>query len=294
VSPLLFLIFLFAAPSGQAAQTPPAAPAKASASYRIPFRLSDTKHLVIRAKINGHGPFNFIMDTGAPAIYLSKEAAKKAGVKPDELGWGLFDRMEIEGGAILEKVQSRIEEPMQLTGMNQIGLGGVHLDGVFGYSLLARFRIQLDLTQPAMTWTPLNIAPPRLLSLNELSGGEAITPSADFKAMEQLAKMASSLLKRDPPTIVTRGFLGIELADEQETVRVHAVLPQSPAAAAGLMAGDQITKAGMESGELQTIRLSRDVRQLFATVAPGEVVRIGVLRAKKPMTLSVHAGKGGL
>ena len=26
-------------------------------TYRVPFRLSDTKHLLVRAKINGKGPF---------------------------------------------------------------------------------------------------------------------------------------------------------------------------------------------------------------------------------------------
>jgi hypothetical protein len=291
VLPLFSLIVLLSAPAGQAAQTP-STPTEALQSYSVPYRLSDAKHLVVRAKINGRGPFNFIVDTGAPAIYLSKEAAQKAGVKPDEKDWGVFDRMEIEGGAVLEKMEARIEEPMQISSMNSIGLAGIHLDGVFGYSLLARFRIELDLTQPAMTWTKLNYEPPRL-NLRELLSGPPITPSANYMEMEKLAKTLRSQFKRAAAEIVTRGFLGIELAEKQEMVRVQAVLPRSPAEEAGLKAGDQITQAGMESGDLQAVRLSQEVRKLFAKVAPGDVVRIRVLRSNRPLTLSVRAGKGG-
>ena len=34
-------------------------------SFEVPYRLSTTKHIVLRAKIDGKGPFNFIMDTCA-------------------------------------------------------------------------------------------------------------------------------------------------------------------------------------------------------------------------------------
>ncbi len=30
----------------------------------VPFRLTDTHHTLVRVKINGKGPFNFIVDTG--------------------------------------------------------------------------------------------------------------------------------------------------------------------------------------------------------------------------------------
>src|SRR5205823_10006711 len=69
-------------------------------TYEVPYRLTIPKHILVRAKINNKGPFNFILDTGAPALFLSEEAAKKAGVKPDGKGWGVFDRFEIEGGEI--------------------------------------------------------------------------------------------------------------------------------------------------------------------------------------------------
>ena len=38
-------------------------------SFEVPYRLTAVKHIVVRAKINGKGPFNFILDTGAPALF---------------------------------------------------------------------------------------------------------------------------------------------------------------------------------------------------------------------------------
>jgi len=36
---------------------------KTLGTYQIPYRLSETKHVIVRAKINGKGPYNFIVDT---------------------------------------------------------------------------------------------------------------------------------------------------------------------------------------------------------------------------------------
>src|ERR1700734_3378441 len=67
-------------------------------SYEIPYRTTIPKHIVVRAKINGKGPFNFILDTGAPALFVAVAVGKKAGVKPNANGWATLDRFEIEGG----------------------------------------------------------------------------------------------------------------------------------------------------------------------------------------------------
>ena len=75
-----------------------AADPKPMAKHEIPYRLTDTKHVLVRAKINGKGPFNLILDTGAPAVFVTKAVAKKAGVKEDAKGWANFDRFELEGG----------------------------------------------------------------------------------------------------------------------------------------------------------------------------------------------------
>ena len=47
-------------------------------TFQVPYKLTEVKHVLIRAKINGKGPFNFIIDTGAPALFVSKKAAEAA------------------------------------------------------------------------------------------------------------------------------------------------------------------------------------------------------------------------
>ena len=34
-------------------------------SFQVPYRLTDTNHFLVRARINGKGPFNFLVDSGA-------------------------------------------------------------------------------------------------------------------------------------------------------------------------------------------------------------------------------------
>src|SRR2546421_11604773 len=82
------------------ADTPKPAPAArpVGPAVQVPYRLTLTNHVLVRAKINGKGPFNFILDTGAPALFLSKKVADKGGGTADGRGWAAFGRFEVEGG----------------------------------------------------------------------------------------------------------------------------------------------------------------------------------------------------
>src|SRR5262245_18648789 len=135
-------------PSAPAAEDPKDKPTK----YEIPYKLTDTKHVLVRAKINGKGPFNMILDTGAPAVFITKPVAKKAGVDVDEKGWGTFVGFEVEGGLKAEKVKARVEDLVQIDGMYSLGLAGVELHGVIGYNMLAKFRIDYDFTADKLTF----------------------------------------------------------------------------------------------------------------------------------------------
>src|SRR5437870_240379 len=87
-------------------------------TFNVPYRLTATNHVMVRAKINGKGPYNFILDTGAPALFVSTTVCAKLGVRANNQGMGTFDRFEIEGGVVLEKMKGRVENPFQLEGMN--------------------------------------------------------------------------------------------------------------------------------------------------------------------------------
>jgi hypothetical protein len=201
------------------------APAKI---YHVPYRLTTTSHVLIRAKINGKGPYNFILDTGAPTLFVSTAVCKKLNISADEKGWGTFDRLEIEGGAVLEKCRGRVEDPFQLEGMNSLGLAGLELHGILGYTVLARFKLGFDFTQDKMTWQPLNFEPPRPLGMDEKSmpsGMEALGG-----VMKLLGAFMGKKSLRDAPP---RGFLGLLLEESPAGVTAKEVLQEGPAAEAG-------------------------------------------------------------
>ena len=150
------------------------APADAGKSYQVPYRLTDTNHFLVRVRINGKGPFNFLVDTGAPALYVATETAKKIGLKPDDDDfWTPVDRLEFEGGAVLRDVKARVEDPFQLVGMNALGLPGASIDGILGFTILARFRLEIDPTQDRMTWTRLDFEPKEPLVPRRAKGEKA-------------------------------------------------------------------------------------------------------------------------
>jgi hypothetical protein len=254
-------------------------------AFRVPYQLTDTRHVLVRAKVNGKGPFNFIVDTGAPALYLGTEAAKQLDLKPDDKGWGTFDRFEIEGGVILEKVKGRIEDPFQLTGMNKMNLAGQRYDGVLGYTVLAKFRITYDFSDSHMTWTPLKWEPPKPVGLGALSGKG--TP-AEVDAMAGIAKFASSLMGKRPATIFThRGLLGVELEEKNGKPVIARILPNTPAANSGLQPGDLLKS--IDGKEITTLA---DAQKHAQNLAAEAKVRIGVERAGEIHLFNVTTVKG--
>jgi len=274
---LLMALFLTCLILPASAQAPPPKPAP---GFPVPFRLTETKHVLVRAKINGKGPFNFIMDTGAPALFVGTAVCKQLGVTADNDGWGTFDRFEVEGGLVIARAQGKIEDPFQLEGMNRMGLAGVELHGVLGYNLLARYRIELDFTKDRMTWTPLPFEP----GLPEGLTGKA---PGGVDAMAGMAKVMSLLVgKKGVPETKPRGVLGVEWADK-DGVTITAVHKDSPAAVAGLLPGDRLTH--VEDKEVKT---RADLQRQAAALTAGTRVRLTVQRGQETRNLVVPLGKG--
>ena len=82
-------------------------------AFRVPYQLTATNHFLVRARINGKGPFNFLVDTGATAVFVSTDAAKKAGLKvdPDEF-WTTVEKLDLEGGAASEASRCASRTPI--------------------------------------------------------------------------------------------------------------------------------------------------------------------------------------
>ena len=273
------LASLCLAPSARAGE--PATPA--AKSFQVPYRLTKPKHILVRAKINGKGPYNFIVDTGAPALFVAVPVADKVGVKADDKGWSTFDRFEIEGGVVLTKLKGRVETPPQVEGMNGLGLAGVELHGMIGYNVLARYRMEIDFTRDKMVWTPLDYKMKAPVSLGGRKGG-----AGGIDLLGGILKSVGSLLgtKASPP-VRLRGFLGVELKDGDDNPIVQAVLADGPAGKAGLKAGDHITHV-----QGRTVLDTQDVDRFLRRLNPGDSIKLTVQRGDDKKDIAVKLGEG--
>ena len=270
-------------------------------SFLVPYHLTDTNHFLVRVRINDKGPFNFLVDSGAPALFLATETAQKAGVKPAaDSFFTPIDRLDIEGGARLPKVKARIEDLFQLVGMNALGLPGKSIDGILGFTILARFRLEIDPTQDRMTWTRLD-SDPREPPVPPRGRGEDARAPTGVQAMNMLGPLAKGLAflmgKQPEEEQHPRGFLGLEWATaggpppEGPGLRVRRVLDSSPAAKAGLESDDQVLRInGRRVSSLEAVRTAlADIREGGSV---SMVIRRGSGAESRELRLVITSGEG--
>jgi hypothetical protein len=271
----------------------PASPAPDSAvgtSYEIPYRRTETNHFLVRVRINGKGPFNFLVDSGAPALYIATETARKIGIEaPKDDFWTSIDQLDFEGGARLTRLKARIEDPFQLTGMNALGLPGASIDGILGFTILARFRLEIDPTKDRMTWTRIDYEPKEPFIPKRQPNDK---PPAGVQAMNILgpaAKLAAMLTggKQPEDEVHPRGFLGLELKETAQGVSVVHVLEETPAAKANVKEGDLIVRL-----KGQDMKTSRAVREAVSELRPGDRVPVLLKRGSENVDLVIIAGEG--
>ena len=121
-------------------------------SAKVKFRLAGGAQplILLPVAVNGEGPFEFILDTGAGTSLLSSELGQKLGIKI--LG---SKEGQSAGGAVsvsLAKVSSLAVASAKLDNVD-VGLVdltpigktvGAKIDGDLGYNFLKHFRITLD------------------------------------------------------------------------------------------------------------------------------------------------------
>ena len=251
--------------------------------FEVPYRLTDTKHVLVRAKINGRGPFNLILDTGAPAVFITKAVAKKAKADTDDKGWANFDKFELEGGVVVEEARGRVEDLFQLQGMNSMGLAGVELHGVIGYNVLAKYRIEYDFTADKLGFEPLDdFEPPKLIPIGGGKGGQG-----GLEMLGPMMKVLAAFMGVKPNfDLAPRGFVGLEF-DDADGVVVKKVLAGGPADQAGIKVGDKIDTVGTRG-----IDDARDLTRALAKAKPGQDLKFTIKRGGKEMELTVELGRG--
>jgi hypothetical protein len=251
-------------------------------TYEVPYKLTETKHVMVRVKLNGKGPFNFIIDTGAPALILTEATAKKAGGKTKD-GWTTFDSLEIEGGVKIDDARGLAIDPFQLKGMNALGVAGVELHGMMGYNILARYKIEYDFTDSKLKWTPTDfkVPDPKRVEVDKAGG------QGGLEMIGSILQMLGPLLGKPNFDVVPRGFLGAELAVEKDEVVVKSVLTGGPADKAGLKAGDRI-----ETAKGKSLKKPNDLLEVVKKLPEGTSLKLNIKRGDDSKDITVELGKG--
>jgi len=264
----------------------PDATSDVGTAYQVPYRLTLTNHYLVRVKINGKGPFNFLVDTGAPYLFVSTDVAKKIGLKPAPDGeyWTDIETFDLEGGAKLKDIKARVEDPFQLVGMNAMGLPGATIDGILGYTILARFKMEFDPTKDRMTWTRLDFNPKEPF----IPKNAAIREDPGVKAMSALGpamKLLSVFTGKQPEDVLhPQGILGVEFDSD---LNIQAVLSNSPADKGGLKKGDRIVSLAGSS-----VKGAKAAHEAIAKVKVGDPVKVVVDRDGKTVEATITAAEG--
>ena len=124
-----------------------------SAAGEIAFELAGTggAALVVPVHINGQGPFNFVLDTGATLTCLDQEIAQRLelpsprgvlGVGAGISGTGQIQLVSVDSIRVGAAKATKITAcALDLRHTDQVGL---EIDGLLGLNFLRSFRVSLD------------------------------------------------------------------------------------------------------------------------------------------------------
>jgi hypothetical protein len=269
-----FALALVAAVSARAAAQPK--------SITVPFDTIKTQHMVVDVKINGKGPYRLIFDTGAPDSLVNTKLAKEAGILPKNFNpspfalFGSPDQLKHKiktldfGDLKAEELSVMVlDHPLVAAFSNVLG----PIDGIVGSTFFARYKMTIDYQKKEMTFTPNDYHPPN--------------------AMDNMMKMLfASKKERDKVRMLVPGALfgfrvNKEAKDEDPGVTVKEVLEDSPAAKAGLKAGDRLLT--LDGRWTDTIN---DCYFAASRVHAGATVPVTVRRDGKDTMLRIKTNAG--
>lgn len=125
-------------------------PSPARSQSEVKFRLSgDSSIILVRVQVNGHGPFEFILDTGADDVVVDASLARQLSLQPS----GSVHQATIAGGwapqrAVADSLQlgcARVEHTaVLLTDLSGVRAAVPEAQGILGLGFLAHFNYLLD------------------------------------------------------------------------------------------------------------------------------------------------------
>jgi membrane-associated protease RseP (regulator of RpoE activity) len=266
---LLALPLLIVSPF-RADEAPPAKP------ITVPFELLKTGHMTVQVKVNDKGPYTLIFDTGAPITLINNKIAKEAGLLKDvqKPALPLFGAMgDVKVKTLMvgdQKAEDVTAIVMDHPTVEAISKAFGPIDGIVGFPFFARYKMTLDYQAKTMTFVPNGFKPPDVMQ----------------------GLMAALMTDQSVPKILAPaaqwGILAVKGTDDEEAgVTIKEVIPDSPAAKAGLKAGDRLlTLDG---------RWTDSVADLYTAagfVKPGATAPVVVKRDGKEIELKVRPAGG--
>jgi hypothetical protein len=247
----------------------------------VPFDLLPTRHMIVKVKINGKGPFTLIFDTGAPITLLTNKLGKEAGVfdkdskKSSIPFFGSFGQVKLKtievGEAKVEGVSAMVMDHPTVAALARILKQPI--EGIVGFPFFARYKMTIDYQKKEMTLAPSKFEPTDMMD----------------KMMDGFGLMGAGASKK---TFVAPGALfGVKVTkeanDEEAGVTIQEVFAGSPAAAAGLKIGDRLL---VLDGRWTDSVL--DTFEAAASLRPGTAVPVVIRRNGKEETKTLKAQAG--
>lgn len=271
---LLVLVLVLVLPLPVVAAPP------AAARATVPFELLASNHMVVRARINGAGPYHLIFDLGAPITLLSPRAAvasgliKKGDVRPFPFGARGEERVKSVkiGDLTVTDLPVFVMDHPTLRALGEVL--GRPLDGIVGFTFFARYKTTIDYAAREMTFEPVDFTLPDLLK--DLSARLAGPKVARRRMLAPRALFGLSV--SEPAAASPSAGVG---------VTIDAVAPGSPSALAGLKPGDLLTTL---DGRWTTS--TADAYSTASSTPAGLPVLAVVLRDGKELTLTVTPAEG--
>jgi hypothetical protein len=251
-----------------------------AAAITVPLEVLRSKHLAVKVRINGKGPYRLIFDTGAPFILINMKTAHDCGLikKPRKSLFSFFNsagpvkikNLDVGGVKLTDTHAAVMDHPTVELMSKALG----RIDGLIGYPFFARYRMTIDYQAKTLVLTPSGFpvndadADPTLLSRKVLEG------------------------RPDTPAVLAPaahwGFVPTKERDEEaDGVTIKEVLAGSAAAAGGLRAGDRLlTLDGRWTDSIA------DTFFAAQHVKPGTAAKFVIRRAGKEVTLTVTPRSG--
>lgn len=244
----------------------------------VPFQMLASNHMVVEVKLNGKGPYTLIFDVGSPVTLLSNRAAKGSGLIEEKGGrfpmlfgaQGAEEVDELQVGDLVAKNVPVLVMDHPLVGALAQVLGRP-LDGLMGHTFFARYKTTIDYQAGTMAFEPVES------EIRDLFAQLPDRLMGPKKARRVILQPAALF-----------GFrVGPAENNSAEGVPVLEVIPNSPAAEAGLLAGDLLTT--LDGRWTSSIA---DVYQAASRVEPKQPVELTISRNGEPQTLTLTPRTG--